>query len=944
MARPTIVGWVLPALLLTTARAVAQEEAPVAGECVIIGVVKDAQGEAIIEGTVSLIGRKESAVTDVEGRYRFELAPGTYQLRFFYELHKPKQVRGVRCMAGQVVAVDEQLEAQQGAVETVEVVTKAETSSTEGQLLTRKRAAAVGDSIGRAEIAKSTDRNAAEAAKRVVGANIVGNRFVYVRGLGERYTNALLDGAPLPSPEPDRQTVPLDLFPSQMLDGLTIAKTFTPDMPADFAGGSVRIAMRRLPSTFSFSASLGLGLNTQSTFRQGLSYRGSSTDFLGIDSGTRALPSGTPDYKLVRGGSKADGTFVTSEELTQHGREINAFMSTRRRLTAPDHSGGVVIGNTFNLGGEQKLGVMAALNYRRGFEERRDEVLRTFGIDGQKKLVLQNDLRVDRGIDKVRWGGLAGVTYEINPRQRLHLTGLYSRSSDNEATELEGYHEERGAIVHETRLGFVSRALAFGQLRGEHEMSALGGAKIDWNLSLGRATRDEPDTRSTVFQLDSSFGYAFEDDTSSGSHFFANQGETSIGGGIDWTQPLPTANKDSKLKLGGAFSTRSRGFGARRFRFKPTPKADPKKLLCTTTTWDASCPDQLFPEENIGTVFELDETTRANDAYDAGLQVFAGYAMADLALSKRVRFIAGQRLEASRQTISAFDPHAPQAAPVEAKLKSQDLLPALALVWSPTGKTNLRAAVTRTLARPQLRELAPFSFTDFFGGRESQGNPDLRLTHITNGDLRFELFPTTREVFAASVFVKHFEAPIEEVIQAAGARGITTYENAKSALLTGLELEGRKSLGFIHQRIADLSIIANFTVTHSRVSLEEATAAFVTNRDRPLSNQAPFIVNLALDYSNDTIGTSARILYNVAGKRLVQVGTAGIPDVYEQPRHQLDLAVSQRVSKAFTLEATGTNLINDSVRRTQGKSDDEESLVHRYTTGVSFGISASYTH
>ncbi len=920
---------------------------PPKGKAVIWGTLKDEQGEPLIEAEVSVVGTKISTVTDLDGNYRLELPPGTYNVRFWYELHDPTQLQGLEVRAGDVVRVDESLKAQKGAVEVIEVETKTESSSAEGQILERKRSAAVGDAVGRADMSKQGDRSAADAAKRVVGITVEGSRFVFIRGLGERYTNSLLDGAPLPSPEPDRQAVPFDLFPSLMLDGLTVVKTFTPDYPGDFAGGSVRINTRRVPDDLLFSVSLGAGLNTQSTFRQNLTYRGGSLDWLGIDDGKRALPDTIPDYKLGRGLPTPTDRFIRPEELTRHGRAINTYMSTQRTMRPVDHSGNVVVGQSWDLGGESRIGVMAALTYSRKFQLIDDEIVRTFGVDTETGgLRLLNDLGVERGVDQVRWGGLGGITYELDEHHRLHLTGLHSRSSDNEAIELEGRHEERSALLHETRLRFVSRVLTFGQLRGEHEIPGMNDAEVDWNLSLSRADRSEPNTRSTVFQYTTGFGYAFEDSSQSGLHFFSDQSEDTFGGGLNWRQPLNdrTGSHPTFVKWGSLVSLRSREFDARRFRYRPTGGGSPGDLVCAIERWDATCPDHIFDTRHIGTSLELEENTRPNDAYTASLRVFAGYAMLDTVIVPSLRLIAGERIEVSEQSINSFDPHNPDVGRVDTGYDSTDFLPAAALVWSVLPTANLRLGATRTVARPQLREVAPFSFTDYFGGREVQGNPALRPTQIYNLDLRFEWFPSLQEVLAASVFYKRFADPIESVIQSAGARGIVTFQNAMSAELFGVELEARKSFGFIAAPLADLSIVANITFAQSRVELDPTTAAFVTNPDRPLSRQAPYIINAALDYTNEESGTQARVGYNVAGKRITAVGTQGLPDVFAQPRHQLDVVFSQEVIEGLRLSASGKNLINDDYRETQGGDDVDEALVSRFRTGIEVGLGATYTY
>ncbi|MCC6899685.1 MAG: TonB-dependent receptor [Polyangiaceae bacterium] len=912
---------------------------PPKGKGVIWGVLTDTKlKEPLPEATVTVVGTKVKAITDLDGRFRLELPPGTYAIRFFYELHKAERVQGIVVTAGQLVKVDAQLVPDEKAVDVVEVETEADRASMEGLNLTRKRAAATGDAVGRVEIAKTPDRNAAEAARRVVGANIVDGRFVYVRGLGERYTNALLNGVPLPSPEPDRQAVPLDLFPSLVLEDLTIVKTFTPDTPGDFTGGSVRINTREMPSKLLLSASLGLGFNTRTTFQERLSYQGSSTDWLGFDGGARKLPSSIPDHKIGPNVPRPDGSVPTQAELTGWGRDMNAFMSTEGATSLPNYNLSLVGGDSFDLGEKRRLGTLVALTYGRKFLRRSGEEIRTFGLDGNGELQQKNDIEGETGFDQIGWGAFAGVSYEFNPKHRIGLVGFHSQAGDKEARVFEGFHEERSAIIRETRLRYVSRALTFGQLRGEHELSELDDAKLDWSLFASRAGRDEPDTRGTIYTYDSGLdAYTFEDDALSGSHFFAEQKEKTYGGALDFTQPLLQGDAPASLKLGTLMSFRDREFDARRFRYRQVPGADPNLLLLP--------PDQLFTDGNIGTALALQEDTRANDSYTADLNVYAVYLMSDTSLSKRLRFVAGQRLEVARQGIESVDPFAPNVGKVSTRLDTTDLLPSASLIFKATDSANLRASVTRTIARPQLRELAPFSFTDYFGGTNVEGNPELDRTLITNGDLRFEYFPTASEVLAFSTFYKHFDGAIEQVLQAQGAvAGIATFDNADSASLIGVELEGRKGLGFLSQSLKDVSLIANLTLARSRVSLDPEKATFVTNPDRPLSNQAPWVVNAMLDYGSQDLGLKARLLYNISGRNIVTVGTNGLPDVYEQPRHSMDAVVAKDLGKHVELKLSATNILNAAHVRTQGETDDGDNVVRKYQDGSTFSLSGTYNY
>lgn len=911
-----------------------------AGKGVVWGVITDAQSkEPLIEAAVTLDGSKKTIRADIDGRYRLELSPGTHALRVWYEGHKARKVQNITVVAGAVGRVDVTLDPDKVVDEVVLVEVTPERASAETQLLLRRNAAQVGDAVSAQEIAKTPDRNAADAARRVVGASVVGSKYVFVRGLGDRYTNALLNGTPLPSPEPDRQAIPLDLFPSIVLSDLTITKTFTPDMPGDFTGGSVRINTRELPEKFLFSATLSAGFNTQTTFAERPSYAGSRLDWLGIDGGARAFPKEIPDYKIVRLGPKPDGGTISSDEIAYYGKKMNSPMATTRSASFPNLSGNVVVGDTFSLGKGQELGFIAALSYGRKFLRKKDEILRTFTVDPglPGTLIQRNDYRAETGLDQVSWGGYGTVTYKPAKNHKVVLTGFHSRSADNETREIEGFSEERGGNLRDQRLRFQSRSLSFGQLQGTHLLSALDDAVIDWNLSLSHAASDEPDTRETVYVLDGETGkYAWDAGTLSGSHFFATQRERAYGGGLDWTQALIKGDRPTKLRAGGLFSRRSRSFDARRFRYLPKGGVDPEVFN--------GAPDELFTTKNIGSALVLEEYTRPNDAYTADQNITSGYLLADTFLHPRVRVIGGARVESSHQGIDSFDPFAAELAHVVTSLDTTDLLPSFNVVIKTTQASNLRLSATRTVARPQLRELSPFVFTDYFGAREIFGNPALRRTSVYNGDVRFELFPAPGEVLALSLFYKQFYDPIEQIILPSN-QGVISFQNAKGARAFGAEIEARKGLGFLSPVIADLGVLANVTLVHSRVELDGSGVSVQTNDRRALAGQSPYVINAGLDYGSEKTGTRARVLYNVFGPRIAQVGALGLPDVFEMPRHQLDLTAAQRIGKHLDLKLSAENLTNAPVRFTQGKNAaGGANAVNEYKLGATFTLGLTFSH
>ncbi len=917
---------------------------PAKGKGAVVGTVKDAvEHDTAPEAQISVVGTKYKTIADFDGRYRLELPPGTYTLRIYVELHKPSVVKGVEVKAGALEKIDVDVVPDEQAVETVEIVTEVDKSSVEGLLLTRQRSAAVGDGVGRAEIARTPASNAAQATQRVVGATIVGNRFVYVRGLGERYTNALLNGAPLPSPEPDRAAIPLDLFPSLILENITIVKTFTPDMPADFAGGSVRIDTRELPSKPLFQLSLGTGFDTKATFRDRYTQPTSKTDWLGFDHSMRPLPDGFPDHVLT-----ADDDTIAA------GKQLNSSMHPRTSFTLPNYSLSTVAGNGWKLPNDQRLGMLGTFNYGRAFRNRKahrtDFQPEVEPGTGKQTIGIENDIDSQQGEDKVNWGALGTVSYWPAQKHRLSVTGIHTQLADATTNFSTGTYENLDGIVKSAQLRYVSRALNMVQLRGEHDFTALNKAQLSWNASYSVASRAEPDTRTTAYQyIAVRDSWSANSNGSSGEHQYIDQGEKQRGAGFDWTQPF-TKNADiGKVKIGGLFSQRDRDYQARRFIFnkvRPRP-ADPSLFECGPDYY-LECPNKLYQSYNVGPNLSLQETTFPDDAYKAELDIYAGYAMVDMTFFDDLRVIGGARVEHTHQTIDPYSQYVVTegdgGASEGANINATDFLPSLSLAYSVTKKSKLRAVASETLARPQIRELSPAQYTDYFGGDTNKGNPNLRLTYIKNFDLRFETFPTPREVLAFSIFYKIFKDPIEPYVM---GNNIVSYQNAKGARLVGMELEGRKSLEFITPALRDLSVIGNLTLAYSQIELDPDTGVggiIVTNEDRAMVNQAPYVVNLAFDYSNDPLGLDMRLLGNVIGRHITKVGTSGLDDEYEQPRLMMDATIAKEIGKHFTVKFNANNIIGSPWVFTLGKKKDPAKETYREYEGRVFQLAATYTY
>lgn len=880
---------------------------------VLSGQVLDAESkEEVADAQVLVVGTKFRASADFEGKWAIKLPPGAYTLRIFYPGLKAQRLENVLVKVNERTRIDVKLEADRkvARVDVVEVEVEPDRSKAAAQLLVRRKLANASDAISAQDIAKSPDRNAADAVRRVVGVTVQQNRFVYVRGLGDRYTNSLLNGSPLPSPEPDVQAIPLDIFPVGVLANLTVLKTYTPDMPADFTGGSVRLNTRQLPSRFVLSVSGIAGFNSQATMRYRDGYGGGSRDWLGTDDGSRRLP------KII-GGERVDNrdpaaNKAKAEALSQRGRALEPTLSP------PNHTLSFVAGNRHQVAG-RPLGWLLAGSFGRRFEFR-DEKQALYSLDGGK--LTPDFLFTGRRSTATTTASMLGTSsYQIADGHRVSFTGLLARRTDDEVFRLRGYEDERQSDQSLSTARWIERSLLFGQLTGEHR---VGEGELRWQGFGGQAKRSEPNFLQTVYEQrdDQPLAMRLDDGT---THFYSSQRENIQGGGLDFEQPLD-AEKNVKLKVGALGQWKDRTFGARRFRYQQLRGPGCADLLLLPA-------DRVLTPSNLGSCLFLDEATAATDSYTADQRVLAGYLMADVRPTKDLRVVVGTRVEDGRLALVSRDPFSAGAPPIVGGYHHTDMLPAVNVVLATSHRTNLRLAATRTVARPQLREVSPFGFQDFFNAVRVSGNPGLDRSKITNLDARLEHFPTPDEVLAVSLFYKNFDRPIETTFRPA-TNPIRTLTNARSARNLGVELEARRSMAALAEALRGLSLVGNVSFIYSRIELDEKSKLLEGGDDRPLQGQAPWVVNLALDWQSSSEATRARLAYNVLGRRIDVVGYDILPDVYEQPRHVVDLSVAQAIGSHLDLKLALENLLNAPFLFTQG---DQET--GRWTTGTTAWIS-----
>ncbi len=874
------------AILLATCAAVfAQTTGQISGK------VTDAKnGEALIGANVILVELSTGAAADMDGNYNIRnVPPGAYALRFTYVSYTTKVVNNVTVKLGEITKLDVIL--QEEVIQGKEVVVEATAimSSESAVLQQQRKAATIGDAVAADQIRRTPDATTGDALRRVTGVAVVDNKFVYVRGTSERYSNTLVNGTQLSSTEPDKKAYAFDTLPSNLLENTVISKSFTPDLPGNFSGGLVQINTVEFPEEFSIRLSVSGAYNSISTSSSFQEYQGGKHDYWGIDDGTRALPA-------TINGEKVISSNYSSSELQTIGRSFSNIWAPSGDKAPLNSSYMISIGDGTELFGN-RFGYIGAFSYRNTYErielERND-----FNADNTP----QYEFVGEQNRFSTLWGGLLNLSYKLGDFHKVSFKNLYNRAGDDEVITFLGNNYDAGAEWQNTGLRFVSRATYSGQLIGEHAFPALHSLRWDWRASYSTSDRDEPDYRRTIYsrEIGSSAPFfaniSFVPSPASGGRFYSNMSDKIGGLASDFTVQFGNA----KFKTGGLYNKNDREFSARNFAFRTTSQTDFNILYSDLST--------LFAEEHIGQRgFVIDEITNKSDAYGASEKLFAGYLMFDTPFqvwNKSLRLIAGARVEDNSQKLDSFDA---QDREVHVDLQNTDVLPAVNLTYNLNPSTNVRAAFSQTVSRPEFRELAPFGFYDFTTVSVVYGNPALRRALISNYDLRLEMFPRTGEILSASVFYKDFTDAIEEVIVPT-TELTRSFGNADKAKNYGFELEVRKSLDFVNRALANFSATANYTWIKSSVDIAGSSTA-IGRSGRRLQGQSPYTINLGLLYTDLSFGTSVSVLYNRFGERIAQVGSLYDDDIFELPRDLIDLTISQSLAHRYEIKVSAKDIL-----------------------------------
>ncbi len=871
------------------------------------GVVTSVEDGKPVKGAQIFVrGFNTEAATDAEGRFSVALPEGLHDLSVIHASYSTQSKTGLLVKANATSETTIELSPASLELEEFVVLAPHVSGSVASLVQERRDSSAVSDVLGAQEMSRSGASDAASALQRVTGINIIGGRFVFVRGMGDRYSATLLNGQMIPSPDPERRVIPLDLFPVQVLESVVIQKTFSPDMPAEFGGGMVQLRTRSYPDKFTLNINLQLGLNTQMTFARAPTHDGGSLDWLGMDDGSRALPSEIEKNSPLRAGSTLEPGF-SRDELSQFGTLLNNNYNVDKTTVPVNRKASVTGGDRFTIG-KAKLGYFASGVYSDEYEFLRTKFI-SFSLPTTpgRPLSVLDDLNITTLLRTVSSGGMLSLGAEYYPGQKITVSSLLLRVTDISTDVVNGFNLNLGTQVRQLRLRFIERQMWAQQIVGEQTIAALNDAKLDWRFSTATAKQNSPDQREYLYLQRGGENTPFSLGDQN-NRIFSTLKDDMNTLNVDYTQPL--WKPEAKLKLGTMLVYRDRGADTFRFVLRPNS-------LDSSTLQQA--PEQIFRPENFtsGRLNFLD-VTRGTDAYSAKQRIQSGYMQTEIPITDGLEVMAGARVERSLQDVTTFDPFDPTNE-VKAKLDNTDFLPAATSTLKITDEMALRAGFGRTVSRPDFRELSLAVFVDVTNGFTYIGNPDLQRATINNYDLRYEWFLSPEEVISFGAFYKTFAQPIELVILG-GAEPTFTWRNAEAATNVGLEMEGRKELDFISDSLENVFLGSNIAIIQSNVNIGDQSGQTATSKERPLQGQAPFVVNAQIGYDNTLdydFGTSATLLYNVTGPYISQVGAQGLPDMYQQPLHQLDFVLRQKLPLDLTVSFRAQNLLNPESRQTQ---------------------------
>ncbi len=946
-------------------------------------VIDNSTGEALLGVTVLIKDTFKGASTDLDGKFSLEVAPGNYTLQVSYISYQTKFVENIVVTAGQPTVIGSVRLSDVSLELDVAVVSVDAVRSSESAIMTmKKKSATIMDGISATSIRMVGDATAVEAAKRVTGVSIEDGKYIYVRGLGDRYTKIMLNNVDIPGLDPDKNSLQMDIFPTNLIDNITVSKNFTAELPADFTGGVVNVETKDFPDERIFNVSIGTSFNPQMHFNSNfLGYEGGRTDFLGFDDGTRELPALATSDNIPTPTSGA-----SSDEVNSFVRSFNPQLGAERQTSFIDYNASVTYGNQLNLGkkpaeGETELSSGRSLGYIMSLSYRTDYKFYDDVFYGEYQRFIdpyENELRYatiqegEMGERQTLIGALAGLAYK-SKTSKIRLTAMRLQSGESRAAQFNIDNDgeavgQSGYIAFSNNLEYNERSLSNILLNGTHTFDE-GNWEIDWRISPTFSTSSDPDIRRTAVTIVPNTGANSFSAGAGGnpSRIWRSLTEINNTSRVDLTRRYTLFSEDAKLKFGSMHTFKAREYEILFFDIQFfgnqswANDIDPNEVLN---------PENLYPAATNNIYYQSGNNNPNPNQYESSTNNTAFYVSNEFSLLRHLKTVVGLRAEYFVQRHTGRDQRWASGDFVngnnldnEVVLEALDLFPTVNFIYALTENQNLRLAYGKTIARPSFKELSFAQILDPITNRIFNGSlftyadwdGNLTETRIQNFDLRWERFGNYNQLLSVSAFYKLFDNPIE-LVRIPEQQTSTEFQprNVGDGQVLGIELELRKNLEFISPALRDFNLVGNFTLVRSLIDMTDIEynsrktyekIGETISRQRAMAGQAPYVINLGLNYMSYDNGITTGLFYNVKGETLYIVGAGLFPDVYFEPFHSLNFSFAKKFGKndATSIDFRVSNILNDNLETFYQSFEAEPQVFSRINPGRAFSIGLSHS-
>ncbi len=859
------------------------------------GTITDAKtGKPIAYAIVMAEGSNTGATTNELGEYSFNIIAHAYRFIVSFFGYQTQYIE-VDLTGKEEFELNVALELSVAAIKGVTVTAQRNKATEESVIMDVKKAQTVASGVSSATIEKTQDGDAAEVVKRIPGVTLMDGRFIIIRGLTERYNNTWLNHGVTPSSESNSRAFSFDFIPSGMIENILVYKNLSPDMPADFAGGFIKIQTKEMPTQIGFTVGYNIGFNTSSSLQSYRTYSSNAADVFALGAFSRNIPASFP----------SNLNKVDLATATEQAKQLPNNWAINNRIAAPNQSISLGYSNTKKV---KRSNIAHILNFSYGYQEdsynMSNNMFSIYDIENQESTYLKK-------FNDTTYTAQAKINLGYNfsaftPFGKFRFKNLFQNVGTNRTVFRAGEEFVNGYIVKNQEFYYQNRLMYAGQLETTHDIIPKI-SQINWTLGYGYTNNNEPDRRimESYMNTDPSSEYfgMYRTMDNYVRRYWQKLTENNVSFRLDYKHDFYWLTFKNYIKAGYYNEFKSRNFDARNFTYK---KNNLNNNLPNEYYYYSY--EEMFDLQYMRpNGFYLVENTGKSDSYTSSRMINAGFAMANFDFFN-VNINGGIRMEAANTKLDSYESDGVK--PVNIDNTNIDWFPSINASYTMKEKHVIRAAYAKTINRPEFREIAPYVFYDFEAFSNFEGNPNLLDASIHNIDLRYEFYPEKGETVSIGAFYKKFFNPIEVTYFEVGGQYQYTYMNAHEALSYGVEIDVRKSLDFI--KLKHFSLVLNASFIASEVIFPEDE---LVQQNRPMQGQSPYIINAGLYYDNDKIDLSFSVLYNVLGKRIMAIGQVNqdanqnIPNTYLMPRHSLDAFIQKKIDKV-SVSLGAKNILN----------------------------------